>query len=139
VPGFYHALFFVLVGLILAGCPEKPSHYLLRDTVPEDQFTFIDTLKEKAIRSYSIDPELSENYLNQAIRACDSINLPQKKFQLFLEKAEFYQYRKPDFLESVRNLSAAVRIFIQHPGPYAEDPYIYINIGNFFYRLRHYD
>lgn len=85
------------------------------------------------------DPDLSERYLDQAIRACDSINLPQKKFQILLEKAEFYQYRKPDFLKSARNLSEAVKIFIQHPGPYAEDPYIYINIGNFFYRLDHFD
>lgn len=139
MPRFLNVLYLFILGLLLAGCPEKPSPFLLRDTVPVDQYTFIDSLKEKAIRYYPTDPELSEQFLDMATRACDSINLPQRKFQILLEKAEFYQYRKPNFLKSTRNLSEAVKIFIEYPGPYAEDPYIYINIGNFFYELGHFD
>jgi AraC-like DNA-binding protein len=137
--GVFVAICLLFSGFITNSCRNERSPYLLRDIVPPDDFTFIDTLKEQAIRSYITHPDLAENLLNQATHACDSIRLPQKKFQILLEKAEFYQYRKPDFLKSVRNLSEAVSIFIQHPGPYAEDPYIYINIGNFFYRLRHFD
>lgn len=122
-----------------SSCRNERSPYLLRDIVPKSELTFIDSLKEKAILSYVTDPDLAECLLDQATHACDSIRMPQKKFQILLEKAEFYQYRKPDFLKSVKNLSEAVGIFIQYPGPYAEDPYIYINIGNFFYRLHHFD
>jgi YesN/AraC family two-component response regulator len=127
------------LGFLTVSCKEKQSPYLLRDTLQTDQFIFIDTLKEIAIRNYVVDPDTAEFLLNQATRACDSIGLQEKMFQILLEKAEFYQYRKPDFLKSVKNLSKAVTIFIQHPGPYAEDPYIYINIGNFFYRIHYYE
>ena len=112
---------------------------MLRDTLPHDQYIFIDTLKEIAIRNYAVNPDTAELLLDRATLACDSIGLPEKKFQILLEKVEFYQYRKPDFLKSVQNLSRAVTIFIRHPGPYAEDPYIYLNIGNFFYRIHCYE
>jgi AraC-like DNA-binding protein len=130
---------FIITGFLVISCQEKPSPYMLRDTLPPDQFIFIDTLKEMAIRNYMVDPDTAEFLLDQATHACDSIGLPKKKFQILLEKAEFYQYRKPDFLKSLKNLTEAVTIFINHPGPYAEDPYIYINIGNFFYRIHYFD
>lgn len=135
----FRSLFFLCLVYIVGSCREKPSHYQLRDTVPLEQFTFIDTLKEMAIRHYMIHPDTSEYLLGQAIHACDSFDLPKKKFQILLEKAEFYQYRKPNFLKCLKNLSEAVAIFIVHPGPYAEDPYIYINIGNFFFKSHHFN
>jgi len=97
-----------------------------------------DSLETLAWHYYPDKPDSSEIILCSTIRFLDSVKQPQLKLDATMRLAEFYQYRKPDYLKAIRNLLAAVRIFTESPGQYETNPYFFIDIGNIFYRSRFY-
>jgi len=97
-----------------------------------------DSLESLVWHYYLACPDSAEIIQNQTIRELDSLHQPQHKIHACLRLAEFYQYRKPDYLKAIKNLVEAVGIFSASPGRYRTNPYFFVDIGNLFYHSRKY-
>jgi AraC-like DNA-binding protein len=127
----------IIVNLGSCNAPDAPDYYELVKLDPKTGH-LIDSLENTMWHYFAENPDSAEITLFYTIRLLDSLDIPQKKLYAYMHLNELYQYRKPDYFKAVMSLGNAVRIFIQYPGPYMMNPYLFVDVGNNFFHLGYY-
>lgn len=129
-------LFFVLA-LFSCKLPEEQNI----ESVPLDPQvkTELQKLEQLSYDYFTSNPDSAEIVLYNTIEFLDSLNIPYEKFYTYMRFSQLYQYHKPDFYKAITKLGKALKIFVEHPGEYNSNPFVYINIGNIFYHYGFYD
>ncbi len=131
-------IFAGIIILCLTKCSSPDETYYELKKIDPKIAHLIDSLEKKMWHYYAENPDSAEIILFQTIRLLDSLDIPQKKLYAYMHLNELYQYRKPDYFKAVMSLGNAVRIFVQYPGPYMLNPYLFVDIGNNFFNLGYY-
>jgi AraC-like DNA-binding protein len=122
----------IAVLIFMVNCGDSKKLQYQFDNISPEISLRLDSLEKKMWQYYAENPDSAEIILNYTLNYLDSINLPQKKFYPYMQLAELYQYRKPDYIKAASCLNKAVTIFIMKPAVFMGNAYIFIDIGNIF-------
>lgn len=133
------AFLVILFTFRLISCNETGPKDIFVPAYTPVQAKKMDSLYALTAHYYRTDPDSAEILYDYLLRSIDSVHQVHQKFYILMDKVEFYQYRKPDFLKSYQNLMEAMSIFISSPDACISSTYSFIDIGNFFFRNKQYD
>ena len=133
---FSSAIAFIVICCITGSCVLTSNNMADTQQFDESAWKRLDAIDEKMWYQYVNNPDSAEKMLHQTIKLLDSMRWDQKKLYAYMHLTELYLYRKPDYEKAMHNLSRAMTIFISTPGPYYDNAYVYVDIGNIFSKFR---
>ena len=131
---------FVILMLITSSCTIREKGNKYPGESPEEALIHkkCDDLDNEIWKQFAINPDSAEKLLISSNDSFDLWGHSYKKVYLEMQLCELYQYRKPDKVKALERLERALKLLLHGNQPMPDSTYLFIDIGNVFFRFNLY-